>query len=489
MAEKPVLIAVEEVEFFIHNLYTRFPFRYGIATLTAVPHLMARVRVSVNGPPSVGISAEHLPPKWFTKDPKTSFQQDLPDLFAVVQHAAEIAKERGRAGARSYFQVWKDMYEAQSAWAKSKNFAPLLANLGVALMERAMLDAICRALGQPFSAILRDDTLAISLGDARPELHGMKVTDFLPDKPLSRIIARHTVGLSDPLSEADIPADERVNDGLPQSLEASIKAYGLHYFKVKLSGKFEVDSARLRQLSKVMAVAGDYRFTLDANENFRDLDHFMEDWRRYQEDAAIRELMKRLTFVEQPLHRDSALKGSVGPALAQWTDKPTLIIDESDADLDSLPTALHLGYRGTSHKNCKGIVKGLANAALLAKHRRETPEQPWILSGEDLSNIGPIALLQDVCVMANFGIENVERNGQHYFRGLSGFPKPVQEAIAEAHPDLYHRHVDGFPAIAISEGHISAKSVTESGFGVKPLIDLGQFTPLAQWDFASLERK
>ena len=36
------------------------------------------------------------------------------------------------------------------------------------------------------------------------------------------------------------------------------------------------------------------------------------------------------------------------------------------ATLDSLPTALALGYVGTSHKNCKGIVKGIANACLLA---------------------------------------------------------------------------------------------------------------------------
>jgi hypothetical protein len=63
--------------------------------------------------------------------------------------------------------------------------------------------------------------------------------------------------------------------------------------------------------------------------------------------------------------------------------------------------------------------------------------QPLILSGEDPTNIGPVALMQDLAVMATLGIEHVERNGHHYFAGLSAFPGDIQQAVISAHPNLY----------------------------------------------------
>jgi hypothetical protein len=66
--------------------------------------------------------------------------------------------------------------------------------------------------------------------------------------------------------------------------------------------------------------------------------------------------------VEQPVHRDRALAEEAGAALREWPGRPPLIIDESDGEVGDVVRALALGYNGTSHKNCKGIVKGLANA-------------------------------------------------------------------------------------------------------------------------------
>ena len=151
-----------------------------------------------------------------------------------------------------------------------------------------------------------------------------------------------------------------------------------------------------------------FEITLDGNEQFQDLDAFREQWEQMQADSIIRHLFMRLRFVEQPLHRDTALDSSMRAALDRWSDAPALIIDESDADLDSLPQAFTLGYSGTSHKNCKGITKSLINAARLAAHRHETGKE-GILTGEDLANIGPVALLQDLAMAAMLGIASVER--------------------------------------------------------------------------------
>ena len=102
-----------------------------------------------------------------------------------------------------------------------------------------------------------------------------------------------------------------------------------------------------------------------------------------------------------------------------------MIIDESDAEWNSLPRAIRLGYHGTSHKNCKGVFKSIANACLLEKLRRETENSKFVMSAEDLANIGPVALMQDLAVAATLGISSVERNGHHYFAGLSAFPTIV----------------------------------------------------------------
>jgi hypothetical protein len=97
--------------------------------------------------------------------------------------------------------------------------------------------------------------------------------------------------------------------------------------------------------------------------------------------------------------------------------------------------------------------------------------RPLILSAEDLGNVGPIALLQDLAVVASLGIEHVERNGHHYFAGLSMFPEPIQRSVLSSHGDLYERGASGFAALAINEGALMLGSVVDSPFGLKPPFD------------------
>ena len=191
-------------------------------------------------------------------------------------------------------------------------------------------------------------------------------------EPLGACAVRHTVGLGDPLTAADVTPEERVDDGLPQDLESSIRAYGLRYFKIKLTGKGDVDLPRLERIVALLdrEAGADWLVTLDGNENFRDFETFRAYWEAALAWPALRPLWPRVLVVEQPVHRDRALIDEVGPALRVWADRPRLIVDESDGAVGDVPRALALGYAGASHKNCKGIVKGLANAAVLHDRRR-----------------------------------------------------------------------------------------------------------------------
>jgi hypothetical protein len=477
MSKRPE-IRVREVRFHVLPMETRFPFKYGIAAMTALPHLLVTVVGECDGKPMSGLGAEGLPPKWFTKNPETTFEEDLPLMLETIRHAGAIL-EGGLQG--TFFEIWEVLYHRQEVWARGEDVPPLLANLGVSLMERAVIDGMCRALGVSFGEALRNNLFGIDLGSIRGELAGSDPADLLPERSLKKVTARHTVGLGDPLTdggEGDAP-----NDGLPYTLEECIAAYDLDYFKVKLCGDLDKDMARLRELHAVFSshARPDYRITLDGNEQFADIEAFARHWEAYQSDESIRELLGHLLLVEQPLHRDRALGDEVKGALAAWPDAPPLIIDESEADLAALPRALDLGYVGTSHKNCKGIVKGIANACLLEHRRRQNPGQEFILSGEDLANVGPVALLQDLAVMAAFGVAHVERNGHHYFKGLSMYPEEVQASVLADHGDLYRSHEGGFPTLDIRNGLLDLGSVVEAPFGVQFLMDAGQFTSLDDW--------
>ena len=466
-------------DFFVLPTRTRFPFRYGIASMTDVPQLYAVTRVSSGGVRHAGLAGEGLPPKWFTKDPATTFEQDLPQMVEVITHAAALAAEIARSPV-GYFDFWRELDRQQSAWAPSRGLAPLLAHLGVSLVERVILDGLCRLAGMPLHQMVGSNRLGLRLGEIYPELGSAAPANLLPPEPVSGCYVRHTVGLADALAPADIPVDERVVDGLPQDLEASIRAYGLRYFKVKLFGSLERDLPRLRRLVPLLEreTGGDWQVTLDGNENFHDFAAFREYWEQARAEPALRDLWPRVIVVEQPVHRDHALRDEVGAMLSRWPDRPPLIVDESDGAIGDVPQALSLGYAGASHKNCKGIVKGIANAAFLRDRQRRGA--PGVLTGEDLCTLGPVALLQDLAMMALLGIGHVERNGHHYYRGLSMLPPSWQDATLDGHGDVYRRHEDGFACLRIEDGRLDLRSVNAAPFGVVPALDPSVFQRLQE---------
>ena len=92
--------ALEPFGFFVLRTRTRFPFRYGIASLTDVPHLFVRTRVALGGRSMWGTTSEGLPPKWFTKDPATTFEQDLGEMLEAIGSATAAAAEIARSPSR-----------------------------------------------------------------------------------------------------------------------------------------------------------------------------------------------------------------------------------------------------------------------------------------------------------------------------------------------------------------------------------------------------
>ena len=477
-------IAVRETEAFVLNLRARLPFRYGIVTMTRLPHFILRSTVEIDGKLQHGYAADNLPPKWLTKNPDTTFRQDLGEILEVIGHAREAALEIGPA--ESVFNFWRALYAVQKSWAGNR-LPPLLWNFGVTLLERSVIDAFCRLRRENFAQAVRENHLGIHLGEIFGELGNSQPVELLPPEPLHHTIVRHTVGLTDALTEEEIAPGDRVNDGLPEALETYLRTDGITHLKIKLGGTVEADRARLRRIFALFEKAGRAcAFTLDGNENFKAVEPFRQLWESLRADPALSKALEHLIFVEQPFHRDLALAPETCAALLEWKDRPPMIIDESDSGVGVLATALEGGYVGTSHKNCKGVFKGIANACLLAHRRRLNPGTPLQMSAEDLTNLGPIALTQDLAVLATLGIAHAERNGHHYFAGLSQFPEPVQRDMLKLHGDLYREHAAGFPTLRVREGKIAIDSALDVPFGFAGDLEMNQFMRLQDWSIDSL---
>ena len=457
------------------QLKTRMPFKYGIATMTEVPMVFVRIEAEIDGTKTAGIASDLLPPKWFTKVPEDPLEKEISDMLQVIRKALSQALSQA---ADSAFDLWKLIYDGQSRWAEANNIPALLAHFGTSLVERALIEATCKEGNKTLGQALLSGSLGFEPGRIHSCLEGQSASSLLPKTPLAKVQARHTVGLGDPLDSNQIDADDRIDDTLPQSLDQCIQAYGLRHFKIKINGDIERDLDRLKNVAKCIEqhADSDFAFSLDGNEQFQSVTAFRDHWNILHAEPELETFFDHLLFIEQPLHRDVALNESLKSEFDQWPDRPAVIIDESDATLESLSQALAIGYAGTSHKNCKGIFKGIANACLLDHHRRNGTQT--VMSGEDLCNVGPVAVIQDLAVMATLGIESVERNGHHYMAGLSQFPERTREQVLNAHDGLYKTSETGWPTLAICNGEIDLTSVNTQPFGTGFELDLSVFSEI-----------
>ncbi|MBI2190900.1 MAG: hypothetical protein HYU36_02805 [Planctomycetes bacterium] len=476
-------LKIKEIWAGFRNAYTRLPFRYGRVTLTAVPvYHVAITAEDGQGRRATGYAGDCLPPKWFDKSPQKTFRQEIDEMLAAARFAQQKAIE---VGSGTPFEIHQAVYPACLEFGDARGLTRLTAGFGSTFIDRALIDAAGRLACAPFHRLARENLLGIDLGWYHSELSGLAPAQVLPEKPLGHLIIRHTVGLLDPLTDEEIPEGERLRDGLPQSLEAVIRFYGVHYFKLKVWGDVEKDAARLAGIVQTIErnVPGPYFCTLDGNENFQDAASFLRLVERLRSEQRFRRFFDSILFIEQPIHRDQALTEASGQIIREMGKVKPVIIDESDQDRRSFPRAIELGYRGVSHKNCKGIYKSLANLGLVQHLNRRGGG--YLLSAEDLSTLPVPALQSDLCAVATLGIPHLERNSFHYYRGMAHLSDSDRERMARNHPRLYR--MQGREAfLDVQAGQVDIRSLQCQGFGIGFDLDFKSMTPESDWKFESL---
>ncbi|MQW87275.1 mandelate racemase [Sinorhizobium saheli] len=464
MSEAP-RVRLVEAAFFERPVDFRFPFRFGVARVERAPQAFVRVRIADGkGRSAEGWSAEMMMPKWFDKDPALSPDDNLGQLRASLRLAIEGLCS---LPANTAFGLHAAA-EADHHRAASRHGLPaLVASYGLALLDRAVIDALCRLKAVSAAEAVRGNLLGITDATA-PDLGGFDLQHFLATiAPAPKLAVRHTIGLADALSAADLDPSERRDDGLPQTLDEVIAAYGHRFFKIKVSGRPKEDVERLSAIAGLLDARFDaYRVTLDGNEQFESADAAGELLDRIDGEPRLQRLRASMLFFEQPIARAQALSTSV----ATLARRVALEIDESDGDVGAFPRARDLGYAGISSKSCKGFYRSLINRARVAKWNAEAGTGRYFLSAEDLTTQAGLGLQQDLVLAALVGAGHIERNGHHYVDGMAGAPAAEQAAYFARHGDLYET-ASGRTRLAISNGEVNFATALQAvglGSAVEP---------------------
>ena len=128
-----VKIKVGETRFYMRNVRTRMPFKYGVATLTSVPILHLVTSLEVEGKRVEGFAADILPPKWFDKDPAKNYEENVADLLFAADAAANAYADAGNR-ARDFFAIWQQGYAATLSAGEGRRLNHLTAAHGSTLM-------------------------------------------------------------------------------------------------------------------------------------------------------------------------------------------------------------------------------------------------------------------------------------------------------------------------------------------------------------------
>jgi hypothetical protein len=450
-------IALREIA--LHERPVAFvrPFRFGAVTVNAAPQAFVRVVIEVEGGrTSIGASAEMMVPKWFDKRPHLSIDDTVQELRQSLTIARDLYV--AHTGFHSAFDFHAACIADQIKACAKADIPPLAACFGPAEIDKAVLDALLRALGKNVF-----DGMAANVAglDARlaPDVSSDDISKFLAGrKRLERVALRHTVGLDDVIGGQGGVADRHENSGA-------------RYFKLKMNGDPDADAARLTKIGNaLMTLPYDYQVTLDANEQYADLAALGVLIDRLDSDSALKPIAAKLLYIEQPMPRDTTRSSPLGKLSSR-----NFIIDEADESWDAFPAAKALGYRGISSKSCKGIYKSIVNATRAAKWSGDG--QTYFITGEDLTCQAGLGVQQDLALGALIGVTHAERNGHHYVDGFGSAPRGEAEAFLAAHPDLYNRDGDVI-RLKIHDGDLLTGSLTSAGFASGAHPDWAALAPL-----------
>jgi L-alanine-DL-glutamate epimerase-like enolase superfamily enzyme len=389
---KPYDLRVEgvEIEFRAERLAVPLQLSRGPITATtyAVVTVQARTRL---GTPTTGVGAILLSELWAFPEPrltqpeKAGLMRRVCEQLAAVLTAVECADPL-QIGFALEKQLPALGQEVAAASALSAGLSiPMLALLNcLAPFDAALHDAWGRALGRPAYLCYTEEFLSADLSACL----GADFVGCYPGPELrprrTQLWVQHVVGLSDPLTPAEVDPNHLPPSGLPPDLQSWIRRDQVRVFKLKAAGRNPAEDAqRLADVYRVasetlaaLGVAARPRLSCDPNEGYVDVAGLVELLDRLASDHPA--AFAALAYLEQPTPRDLARYNFT---LEEASRRKPILVDESLDRLEHLPLLRPLGWSGLAVKTCKGHTHSLLAYCWARRHH-------LYITIQDLTNPG-----------------------------------------------------------------------------------------------------
>jgi L-alanine-DL-glutamate epimerase-like enolase superfamily enzyme len=447
---KPTDIRILSVKTDTERIAYRSPIKFGGRVVTDA--VLANVSLEVetkSGKRGGGFGSMPMGNVWAWPSNNVTPAQSLEAMLAFVQQFNDVVGASRDTG--HPLDITRDLAGHHSSIAsevcKKLNIPepmPKLAELVAASpFEAAIHDAYGKTLGANSYNLLGPEYVHHDLAHyLTSEFAGEYLDRYTLRQPKAKMPLYHLVGALDPLVDSDI--NQRLNDGLPETLGEWIVMDGLTHLKIKLNGDdLPWDVERVIGVERVAIEAQKsvgcttWHYSLDFNEKCASVDYLLDFLRQLKERSP--EALGRVQYIEQPTHRD--LKKHPENKMHKAAAIKPVVIDESLIDLESLLLAREQGYSGVALKACKGQTEALLMGAAAQKYG-------MFLCVQDLSCPG-YSFLHSASIAARIPtIAAIEGNSRQYCPAGN-------RAWGEVYPSMFH----------ITDGTVGTGVLTGNGLG------------------------
>ena len=405
---RPNDVRIVGVEHDFEDYRYRAPYQFGGRTVDRVTILNVRCRVrTASGREALGIGSMTLGNAWAF--PAAPHDQGLGAMKALADAIRPVTGSCAESGHPiDLFRVLEPAYlgeaEAVSVARRLTTPIPKLCTLVVAsAFDAAIHDAYGKVHGVSSYATYGPAFMTHDLSaDLGPAFRGEHLDRYVAATPQPTMPLFHSVGASDPIEQSDVR--ERIDDGLPNTLDEWIRRDGLIRFKIKLNGgDLAADFERVVRVDRVVTRAlatqrvSDWKYCLDFNEGCPNVGYLLEFLQRVRQ--ATPAGFERILYIEQPTSRD--LERDRANVMHDAARLRPIVVDEALTDLESLIRAREMGYTGVALKACKGQSQAILMAAAAQKHGMFLCVQDLTCPGASLIHSAGIAAR----VPGNAGIE------------------------------------------------------------------------------------
>lgn len=413
---RPTEMRLEAAGYAIRRYAYRTPIKFGGRVVRDADVVDVAVRVvGASGATAIGWGAMPLGNAW-------AWPSAILDNTQTLQSMTEFARRVVRFGSTNHLigdplRICRDLSTVYGSIARAVEadfeLAEPMPRLAQMVAASPLEAAIFDAYGKLHEANAYDllgpehivDDLSCYLDGA---FRGEYLDRYTRREPCASMPLYHLVGALDPLTDADL--EDRVGDGLPETLGEWIAADGLTHLKIKLAGdqlQWDIDRVLAidRVASEVQARRGvsKWHYSADFNERCADVQYLLDFLAGVRESSPA--AFARLQYLEQPTHRDLAAHPE--NRMHEAAKIKPVVIDESLLDYESLLLSRELGYTGVALKACKGHHEALLMGAAAQKFG-------LFLCVQDLTCVG-YSFLHSASLAARIPtVAAIEGNGRQY---------------------------------------------------------------------------